>query len=268
MGVHMDSNLSRVRDKVLRGELVIGSHVATSDPVTSEIISAAGFDFVWIDWEHGALDRKDINLHIMAVRGQGAAPFVRVPWNDPVLVKPILDMGPAAVVFPFVNTAAEAEQAVASCRYPPNGVRGFAPIRAIGYGTMEIRDYLDRARTEPWVIVQIEQIDAVENVEEIIAVEGVDTIVIGASDLSGSMGLLSEVRHPSVMEVLDHIADICNRAGFPFGASLLWSEDNVRDWIRRGVNWIGVDNDVSYLINGARGAYEATRNLAAKLGRK
>lgn len=264
----MDSNLSRIKDKVLRGELVIGSHVAMADPVTSEIISAAGFDFVWIDWEHGALDRKDVNLHIMAARGQGATPFVRVPWNDPVLVKPILDMGPAAIVFPFVKTASEAEQAVAACRYPLTGVRGFAPIRAIGYGTMAIRDYLDRAKTEPWVIVQIEHIDAVEHVEEIIAVQGVDTIVIGAADLSGSMGLLSEVRHPRVMEVLDRIADICNGAGFPFGASLLWSEDNVRDWIRRGVSWIGVDNDISYLINGARGAYEATRNLAATLGRK
>lgn len=264
----MDCHLSRIRDKISRGELVIGSHVATADPVASEIISTAGFDFVWVDWEHGAFDRKDINLHILAIRSQGVAPFVRVPWNDPVLVKPVLDMGPAAIVFPFVKTAEEARRAVASCKYPPEGVRGFAPVRAIGYGGTDVQAYLDRSRREPWVIVQIEHIDAVPHVEEIIAVEGIDTIVIGANDLSGSMGLLTQVRHPRVMEVCDRVAEVCKGAGFPFGTSLLYSEENVRDWIRRGVSWIGVDNDVSYLVQGARRTFEATQGLARELGGK
>jgi 2-dehydro-3-deoxyglucarate aldolase/4-hydroxy-2-oxoheptanedioate aldolase len=258
----MDSYLSRVKEKMSRKELVIGSHVATSDAVVSEIISAAGYDFLWIDWEHGALDRKDVNLHIMAVRSQGVAPFVRVPWNDPALVKPILDMGPAAVVFPFVKTAEEARRAVASCKYPPKGIRGFAPVRAIGYGTTDTDAYLEMAASEPWVIIQIEHVDALPHVEEIISVPGVDTIVIGANDLSGSMGLLTQVRHPKVMDACDKVAEICNRAHFPFGTSLLFSEENVRDWIKRGVSWIGVDNDVSYLIKGARATFEATKILA------
>jgi len=262
----MDNNLSRVRDKILKNELVIGSHVATSDPVASEVICAAGFDFVWVDGEHGALDKKDINLHIMAIRGQGVAPFVRVPWNDPVLVKPILDMGPAGIVFPFVKTAEEARMAVASCKYPPEGIRGFAPVRAINYGTMDGNEYLEMSKREPWVIVQIEHIDAVNNVEEIIAVEGIDTIVVGANDLSGSLGLLTQVRHPKVMELCDRVANVCRKANFPFGTSLLWTEENVRDWINRGVAWIGVDNDISYLISGAKKTYNSTKDLYEELG--
>ncbi len=261
----MDSNLSRVRDKVLRKELVIGTHVATSDPVVSEILCTAGFDFVWIDAEHGAMDRKDINLHVMAIRGRGVAPFVRVPWNDPVLVKPILDMGPAGVVFPFIKTAEEARLAVASCRYPPEGIRGFAPIRANSYGAMDGDEYLEMSKTEPWIIVQIEHIDAVKNLDEIIAVEGIDTVVIGANDLSGSVGLLAQIRHPKVMELCDKAAEICRKADFLFGASVLWSEENVRDWINRGVAWIGVDNDISYLGNGAKTAYNLTKGLAERL---
>lgn len=261
----MDSNLSRLRDKVLRKELVIGTHVATSDPVVSEILCTAGFDFVWIDAEHGAMDRKDINLHVMAIRGLGVAPFVRVPWNDPVLVKPILDMGPAGVVFPFIKTAEEARLAVASCRYPPEGIRGFAPIRANSYGAMDGDKYLEMSKTEPWIIVQIEHIDAVKNLDEIIAVEGIDTVVIGANDLSGSVGLLAQIRHPKVMELCDKAAEICRKADFLFGASVLWSEENVRDWINRGVSWIGVDNDISYLGNGAKTAYNLTKGLAERL---
>jgi len=263
----MDSHLSKVKDKVLRNELVIGTHVATSDPVVSEILCTAGFDFVWVDAEHGAMDRKDINLHVMSIRGQGVAPFVRVPWNDPVRVKPILDMGPAGIVFPFIKTAEEARLAVASCRYPPEGIRGFAPIRANSYGAMDCDEYLEMSRTEPWVIVQIEHIDAVNDLEEIIAVEGVDTVVIGANDLSGSIGLLSQIRHPKVMELCDKAAEICRKAHFPFGASVLWSEENVRDWIQRGVAWIGVDNDLSYLSNGAKTAYNLTKGLAEAVGK-
>jgi 2-dehydro-3-deoxyglucarate aldolase/4-hydroxy-2-oxoheptanedioate aldolase len=264
----MDNNLSRVKDKILKKELVIGTHIATSDPVASEIVCTAGFDFVWIDGEHGAMDRKDINLHIMAVRGQGVAPFVRVPWNDPVLVKPILDMGPAGMVFPFVKTAEEARLAVASCKYPPKGIRGFAPIRANNYGSMEGDEYLEMSKTEPWVIVQIEHVEAVNNLEEIIAVEGIDTILVGANDLSGSIGLLSQIRHPRVMELCDRAADICREANFPFGVSLLWTEENVRDWIKRGIAWIGVDNDISYLVSGAKATYNLTKRLSGELGNK
>jgi len=264
-GVYMDNHLARITEKITKKELVIGTHIATTDPVVSEIVCTAGFDFVWIDGEHGAMDRKDINLHIMAIRGQGVAPFVRVPWNDPVLVKPILDMGPAAVVFPFIKTAGEARLAVASCRYPPVGIRGFAPVRAINYGAMDGAEYLARAAREPWVIIQIEHIDAVSNLEEILAVEGIDTVVIGSSDLSGSMGLLAQLRHPDVIDVCDRIASACRAADIPFGVSLLWSEENVRDWIKRGVAWIGVDNDVRYLSSGAKTAYEATLRLSAEL---
>ena len=115
----MGNNILRIKEKILNNEIVLGTLVSLNDPEVSEILCSCGYDFIWIDGEHGLLDKKMIDMHIMAIRGCGAAPFVRVPWNDPVLVKPILEMGPAGIVFPMVSSVEEAKKAVEACRYPP-----------------------------------------------------------------------------------------------------------------------------------------------------
>ena len=261
----MMDNLSKIKQKILEKKLVIGTHIQTTDPVVSEILCSCGFDLIWIDSEHGPLDKKDINLHIMAIKGKGASPFIRVPDINPITVKAVLEMGPDAIIFPGVNTAEEAKLAVSSCRYPPKGIRGFGPIRANDYSTMDNNEYLEMSKKEPLVILQIEQIDGVNNLGEIIKVEGVDTIVVGPNDLSGSVDLLGQIRHPEVLKLLDKLADTCKEANFPFGVSLGWSGENIADWIKRGVSWICVDGDISYLVNGGKGTYRRTRELIEKL---
>ena len=249
----MISNLSRIKDKISKGELVIGVGVSLGDPVVSEILCHCGFDFVWIDYEHGALDRKLIDLHIMAIRGCGVAPFVRIPWNDPVLAKPILDMGPAAIIFPFIKTVEDARLAVSSCKYPPEGIRGFGPRRANNYYTINTKDYLNLSRSEPWVILQIEHKDAVANIEEIVKVNGVDSIVIGPCDLSGSIGLLGKTDHPENVKLIDKISSVCNNAKMPFGASIGINDFEVyKAWIERGVCWLECGNDIPYLVQGGK----------------
>ena len=130
----MTSNLEKVKEKIFNKNLVIGTHIKLPNPQVSEIIASCGLDIIWIDGEHGSMNTKDIDLHIMAIRSYGVAPFVRVPWVDPVIVKPILEMGPAAIVFPLIRTVKDAKLAVQSCRYPPKGIRGFGPNRAINFG--------------------------------------------------------------------------------------------------------------------------------------
>ncbi|MCL5070537.1 MAG: aldolase/citrate lyase family protein [Actinobacteria bacterium] len=127
----MNNNLNRLREKFSKNELVIGTIVSTNCPTNSEILCRCGYDFIWIDGEHGAMDNVDIDLHIMAVSGSGCAPIVRVRWNDPVIVKPILDMGPAGIIFPWIRKAQDAELAVSSCKYPPKGIRGYGPEELI-----------------------------------------------------------------------------------------------------------------------------------------
>lgn len=173
-------------------------------------------------------------------------------------------MGPAAIVFPFIRTIEEAKRAVSSCKYPPAGIRGYGPLKADNYSTMNNNEYFEMSRKEPWIILQIEHIDGVNNLSEMIKIEGLDSIVVGTNDLSGSIGLLGQTRHPEVMRLLDRIAEICIGAGFLFGASIGWHDENVKDWINRSVNWICVDSDISYLINGGRNTYNKIKEMISK----
>jgi len=112
--------LDKIKEKIKEKELVIGTILESNDNCIAELMGKVGFDFVWIDGEHGPLDKKEILYHIMAAQGAGLAAFVRVAWNDPVLVKPILDMGADGIIFPFIRNAEDAEKAVNSCLYPPS----------------------------------------------------------------------------------------------------------------------------------------------------
>ncbi len=256
------SNLARIREKVANGNLVVGTIVQSSDPLVSEIMSVCGFDFVWVDGEHPPVDRKDVDLHVMAIRGQGIAPLVRIPWNDPVLAKPVLEMGVAGIIFPFIKTAEDARRAVQSCRYPPIGTRGFGPRRAQLYSQMDINQYLRMSETEPWAIMLIEHIEGVNNLEEIVRVPGVDCILVGHDDLSASIGLLGQPKHPEVVKLLDRIASVCRKARMPFGGGGAHTDTEwIRAWIERGVNLVNVDSDVSNLITMGKKAVETTMEL-------
>jgi len=261
------SNLDRVKEKVRKGKVSIGTHIKIGNPVVTDILCNCGFDIMWIDGEHGPMDRKDINQQIIIIRGAGIAPFVRIPWNDAVLVKPVLEMGPAGIIFPFIRSAEEAKRAVEACKYPPKGIRGFGPLKANNYGKMNYREYLELAEREPWVILQIEHFKGIKELKKIIKVEGVDSVVIGPYDLSGSVGSLCDTRHPDVLRLMDEFASTCREMGFPFGASIGFNIQNVTDWVERGVNWICVDTDVSYLLSGGIKTLNNTLEIINKLGR-
>src|SRR5439155_26617319 len=125
--------------------------------------------------------------------------LVRVQWNDPVLIKPVLDIGAAGVIVPSVSTADEARRAVAACRYPPDGIRGFGPRRPSNYGRLGGPEFCKAANEAVIVIIQIEHIHGVNNLDEILAVPGLTGILVGSNDLSGSMGHMGEPRHPDVL---------------------------------------------------------------------
>ena len=178
---------------------------------------------------------------------------MRVAWNDPVLIKPILEMGPDGIILPMISTAEEARRAVAACTYPPDGIRGFGPRRANRYGTMATDEYLQNVNQSFLRIMQIESYQGVENLEEIMAVPGVDLIMVGPNDLSGSLGLLGQTRHPEVMKYFDLLAEKCIKANMPFGTSLCTSdEESIRDWINRGVDLIGCADDLGLVRTGGQ----------------
>ncbi len=259
----MSNNLSKIKNKISKKELILGTLVSFSDPIVSEVLCSCGFDFIWIDSEHQPLDKKDIDLHIMTVKGAGAAPFVRVPWNDPVLVKPILEMGPAGIIFPFIKTVEEAKLAVASCKYPPEGIRGYGPRRANRFSSISKDKYIEIAKVEPWIIVIIEHIDAVNNLKEILKVDGINSIVVGPEDLSGSIGLLGQTRHPELIKLLDKIAETCRDFKMPFAAGLSTTVmKDIEDWVQRGASWLLLDNDFSSLLFAGKKAYTDVKTIS------
>ncbi|MDD5603501.1 MAG: aldolase/citrate lyase family protein, partial [Eubacteriales bacterium] len=162
--------LDNIIKKLKEDKPVFGVVSTMLDYTVSEMLACAGFDFIWIDMEHSALCVSDVQMHMIAASGRGAASFVRVPWNDPVMVKPILEMGPDAIIFPLIKNAEDARKAVSSCEYPPKGIRGFGPRRAIRYGMDDSSDYIRDAGKKTWKILQVELAECVENLDEIASV--------------------------------------------------------------------------------------------------
>jgi len=255
------TKLDKIKKKIEDGIPVIGSHAMMTDCITTEMMGLVGFDLIWIDTEHTPHDRKDTLLHIIAAAGTNAAAFVRIPWNDPILVKPILEMGVDGIIFPMIKTAEEAKLAVASCRYPPDGIRGFGPIRAVKYGLTDTQEYIESSKSQIWKIMQIEHVDAVNNLDEILEVDGVDAIVVGSNDLSGSIGLLGQTDREEVKSLMDKIGESAAKYGKPFGVSMGCNPPVIADWLRRGINWIVLDSDVSYIMKGCKETLSTAQQL-------
>jgi len=250
--------LDRVTDKISRRVPVIGTHIRTTDSTIVEFFGLAGMDFVWLDGEHPAMNIETVQRHVMAAQGCGMAAFYRVPWNDPILAKPALDMGADGIIFPMIRTREEAERAVAACRYPPKGIRGWGPVRDSGYG-LHGGDWQRENAEKVWKIMQIEHIRAVENLEEIMAVDGVDALTVGCSDLSASMGLAGHPEHPDVVRQLDLLAAKCRRGGIPFSVSADFDPAFIGAWIDRGISWLATGGEYNYMRLGMEGAVRFAR---------
>ena len=240
------------KKKLASNQLIIGTTVTLTDSSVTELLSWTGFDFLWIDMEHTAIEKKDILQHIIAAEGTGTATLVRIPWNDPVLVKPILDMGPSGVIFPMIRSVEEAKRAIASCLYPPRGIRGFAPIRAAQYGGYDAIEYINDHDQKILKMIQIEHIDAVHCLEEIVKVEGIDALIVGPMDLTGSMGKLGQLRDPEVLKVMDRIGEVVSKTNIPLGIAFGYNHQIVKEWIDRGIKFLCINGDIGFIQSGAK----------------
>lgn len=255
---HLDKFLAKLRDD----GPAIGLVVTLADPAVSELAGDAGYDFTWIDMEHMPHTLQTVQGHVIAARASGCAPLVRVPWNEPGVLKPVLDLAPAGVIVPMVNSAEEAAAAVSACRYPPRGIRGCGVRRANGYGRQSFPDYLARSGGEPLVIVQIEHVDAVAQLDEILRVPGIDHVCVGPCDLSGSMGCLNQLDDPELNRVLDLVSEKIKAAGKWLGTA----GGPLSRWRGRGVDWIALASDCSGIYAQARQILEDARAGAEEKG--
>ncbi len=255
----MDLPRNRLKAALARGDVQIGCWLSMAHSPTAEIAAAAGYDWVLIDAEHGPNDVGSIQAQLIAVEGQGAEAAVRVPSNDAVWLKRVLDLGARSVLVPMVESAAEAEAAVRTCRYPPDGVRGVAGLtRAAGYGA--IADYTTRANAEICVIVQAESARAVEQIDAIAAVDGVDAVFIGPADLSASLGHPGRPDHPEVTAAIAHLAARTRAAGKAVGM-IGFNPAAIPAMRDAGGTLLAIGSDIVLLSEGLRGRAAVARDL-------
>lgn len=227
-----------------------GSWIMTAATSAAEAMGRSGFDFLVVDMEHVPLDLAPTVEIMRAVEASGAHPLVRVPWNDRVMIKRILDAGAKSILIPFVETAEEAAAAVAAVKYPPHGVRGVAAVhRASGYGAAT--DYLSRANDETCVIVQLETPEAIARMAQIAAVPGIDGVFVGPGDLAASMGYIGQIGHEAVQKALADAAAKAADLKLPIGI-VGPTPEMVRDFLDYGYTFCAIASDLAFLTQRAK----------------
>ena len=236
----------------------VGSWVMSASPLVAEGMGCAGFDWAVVEMEHTPLDMMEVIHLLQAIAGTPMLPITRVPWNDTVLVKRVLDAGAQTLMFPFVQTVEEAKKAVAAAKYPPQGVRGMAAMsRGSRFGT--VKDYFKVANDGIGVIVQIESPYALERLEEIASVPGVDALFIGPGDLSGAMGHVGDLMHPDVLAATGDAVRRCHAAGKPIG-TVGGTPDAVATYRAMGFDFLACASDLGLLMRNCASTLSAIRS--------
>jgi 2-dehydro-3-deoxyglucarate aldolase/4-hydroxy-2-oxoheptanedioate aldolase len=210
--------INKLKQKIKNHEKTIGTLISMSDPIVTEITGQAGYDFLWLDTEHGPIDYYNLEVLLMACTAAGVDAMVRVPWNDAVMVKRVLDLGPQAVLFPLIKTYDEAVYAMKSCLYPPEGHRGCAPGRAFRWGTVPLSEYCGQSKDLIARVIQIEHVDTVKNLKEIVKIPEIDAYMFGPLDLSGSVGELPDYRGEKTRALMMDAVKILRDNGKYYGA--------------------------------------------------
>ena len=249
-----EPNTAAVQDRFVarlaRREPLLGTLLTLPAPEIAEVVAAAGFDWLFVDMEHGLIDFAAVQRVVQAV-GHLCPCIVRVPNNEPILIAKALDTGAAGMIVPHVSTAEEARAIVRAAQYPPAGARSLGVARAQGYGG-RIADAIARDNDRTVVVAQVEHIDAVAHIDEIVAVPGVSAVFIGPFDLSASLGKPGEIGAPDVQEAIATIAAACAARPIPCGIFVV-SGDAARRAFAGGHSLVCAMTDTLLLAGAAAG---------------
>lgn len=227
-----------------------GMWVCSGSPLVAEICAGAGLDWLLIDMEHSPNGLESVLAQLQAAAAYPVTPVVRVPVNDTVVLKQVLDLGAQTVLVPMVSSAQEAQAAVEAVRYPPRGRRGVGSALARSARWNRIEGYLTSADDHVSLFVQIETAAGVEAAGEIAAVDGVDGVFVGPSDLAASMGVLGQQSHPDVVAAVRRTFEAVRAAGKPVGVNA-FDPQVARGYADDGAGFILVGADVALLARGS-----------------
>lgn len=255
-----------IKQKLKKRELTVGSWITIGSTVVAEIMAKAGYDWLTVDMEHSAITLDIAQDLIRVVELCGVSPLVRVGENEPNLIKRVMDAGAHGVIVPMVNTRKDAVQAVRSVKYPPEGFRGVGLARAQKYGA-HFEGYRRWNQEHSIVIVQVEHIEAVNNLEEILGVEGVDGFIIGPYDLSGSLGVPGQFDQPDMVEALRRVRDVSEQMNALPGFHVISPDiDAFEAKKKEGYKFIAHSLDILFLGQNCRSAVGSIKGTGAGNG--
>jgi len=245
---------NKLKTALAAGQSQNGIWMSLTSPLVAEIVGDAGFDWILVDCEHAPNSLTTVREQLQAMRGSNSSLLVRPPWNDMVLIKQFMDVGVQNFIIPYVQNPQEARDAVAATRYPPEGVRGVAGgSRASNFGRN--KTYLKESNEAVTVIVQVETMEAMNELEAIAQVPGVDGVFIGPADLSASMGHLGDIEHSEAQAAIRDAAERLKAIGVP-SATLAFDPDVAERYIDYGYQMVCIGSDQSCLMGGLAGLHK------------
>ena len=255
---------NRLKDIWAQDKAVVNGWLAIPNGFSAEVMAQAGWDSVTVDMQHGVQDYLSMVACFQAMQAHPVLPMVRVPWNEPGIIGKVMDGGAYGVICPMINTKAEAEQFVASCKYPPMGRRSNGPIRAGIYGVST--SYQATANDDTLCIPMIETQEAIDNLDAILDVPGISAVYIGPSDLGFSMGLIPilDREEKQILAAYDKIVTATKKRGI-FAGIHCGSAAYAARAIGMGFRLVTVSNDSGLMLTAARAAVKGVRDGAAQL---
>jgi len=237
------------KERLQRRDRLIGTVLTLPITELAEICCDAGFDWLFLDMEHGLLGVPDVQRICQVVAGRCAC-LVRVPANEDVWIKKALDIGVTGIIVPLVNTPQEAAKSVLHSKYPPEGARSVGITRAHGYGA-SFQAYVEIANRQTVVVVQVEHIESVHNIDTILEIAGVDAVFVGPYDLSASLGKTGQLTHPEVQAAVARVQSACVDKHFPAG--IFAGESNAaKVALEAGYTLVAVGMDIMLFSSVAR----------------
>lgn len=221
-----------VKDMLRTGKAAIGTTGVPTSPV--DFLADAGFDFILFDTQHSAVEIKELQRPLQAMRGKKAIPIIRVGDNRQDQVCYALDIGAKGIIVPMVNNRQEMFNMTKYCWYPPAGIRSSAGIRGEWGSYKDYREYMDAVNEQLLVIPMIETVEGMSNLEDILSVPGIDVLLVGPSDLSIALDLVLDYDNPKYQEALDRIAGACEDAGVVPGMYFLPAGHDPNTYVEKG----------------------------------
>lgn len=248
---------------IAAGDKQIGLWVSLCSNVSAEVVAPAGYDWALVDMEHSPNDYLSVMGQLQVFAASNTTAIVRPDWNDPVIVKRLLDLGAQGLLFPMIQTVEEAVRAVAATRYPPRGIRGVSgTTRATKFG--RVSDYTDRVDQETTVILQVETASAVALSLDIAAVDGVDGIFFGPGDIAADLGLIGQPLHPDVWALIKPAAKALIAKGVPVG-TLVMDPTFAAELLNEGFTFVACAMDTALLAKATDAALATVKsNLSMK----